>query len=95
MELYARQHVSRGFSRKDLKIIELITSRGCPHNCIFCAGHINYGYRLRFRSLENVAGEIDQCIQQYGITHVSIRRRHVHHQRKLPRDCAISCAGNG
>jgi len=72
MELYAKRHVSRGFSRKHLKIIEIMTSRGCPNQCIFCAGHINYGYKLRFRSYENIISEVQQCINQYGITHISI-----------------------
>lgn len=72
MELYSKRHVSKGFSRKDMKIIEIITSRGCPNNCIFCAGHINYGHRIRFRSYENIANEIKECMEKSGITHVSI-----------------------
>ncbi len=72
LKLYAKQHVSRGFSRREMKIIEIITSRGCPNHCIFCAGHINYGHRVRFRSYENIVGEITECIRKYNITHVSI-----------------------
>jgi len=72
LKLYAKAHVSRGFSRKEMKIIEIMTSRGCPNRCIFCAGHINYGYRVRFRSYENIIGEIKECIEKYAITHISI-----------------------
>lgn len=72
MELYAKHHVSRGFSRAELKIVEIITSRGCPNRCIFCAGHINYGNKLRFRSFENIAAEIAECIKKYGTNHISI-----------------------
>jgi len=72
MESYSKRHVSKGFSRKDMKIIEIITSRGCPNNCIFCASRINYGSRLRFRSYENIVNEIKECIEKYGITHISI-----------------------
>ena len=72
LTLYSKQHVSRGFSRKDMSIIEILTSRGCPNNCIFCAGHINYGYRVRFRSYENIIGEILECIEKYNINHISI-----------------------
>ena len=72
MELYTKHHVTRGFSRENYKIIEIITSRGCPNQCIYCAGHINYGNTMRFRSYENVIGEIDACIEKYGINHVSI-----------------------
>lgn len=71
-DLYAKHHVTRGFSRKEKKIIEIMTSRGCPNRCIFCAGHINYGFRLRFRSYENIIGEITEGIKRYNINHVSI-----------------------
>jgi len=72
LKLYARQHVTRGFSRKEIKVIEIITTRGCPNKCIFCAGHINYGYRVRFRSYDNIVKEIKECIEKYGATHFSI-----------------------
>lgn len=70
--LYAKHHVTRGFSRKEKKIIEIMTSRGCPNKCIFCAGHINYGFRVRFRSYDNIVKEINECIGRYGINHISI-----------------------
>ena len=72
MELYARQHVSRGFSRREMRIAELITTRGCPNDCTFCATHINYGHRVRFRSLDNVTAEIQECMKKYGVTHISV-----------------------
>ncbi len=70
---YNKSHVSRGFSRKYLNIMELITTRGCPNQCIFCAGHINYGYMLRARSYENVKAEIEELIKNYGTNHISIQ----------------------
>lgn len=70
---YNKSHVSRGFSRKYLKIMELITTRGCPNQCIFCAGHISYGYALRARSYENITAEIDQLIKNYGTNHIAIQ----------------------
>lgn len=69
---YSKTHVSRGFSRKHLRIMEILTSRGCPNQCIFCAGHINYGHTLRFRSYENVISEIDMLIRDYNINHITI-----------------------
>ncbi len=39
----------------------LLTSRGCPHNCIFCT-HI-YGRVCRMRSPENVVQEIEECVK--------------------------------
>lgn len=72
MELYAKQHVTRGFSRRETKIVEFFTSRGCPNRCIFCASHINYGMRLRFRSYENIVEELKECMEKYAVKHVSI-----------------------
>ena len=72
MKLYEKQHVSRGFSRKRKKIMEIMTSRGCPNRCIFCAGHINYGFSVRFRNYKNIIEEINEAIKKFKITHISI-----------------------
>ncbi|MDD5053847.1 MAG: radical SAM protein [Candidatus Nanoarchaeia archaeon] len=72
MELYSKHHVTRGFSRKNNKIIEILTSRGCPNKCIFCAGHVNYKGTLRFRSFENIKKEIEENIEKFNINHISI-----------------------
>lgn len=47
---------------EDIKSISLITSRGCPHNCEFCA---NVYKGFRHRSAENVELEIAQLILDY------------------------------
>lgn len=72
LELYEKHHVTRGFSRKEVRAIEIMTTRGCPNRCIFCAGHINYGQRVRFRSYENITKEMQECIEKYGAKHFSI-----------------------
>lgn len=41
--------------------------RGCPYNCIFCAGHHVYGKNVRFRSSKNVIKEIKQLKKDYNI----------------------------
>jgi len=41
--------------------------RGCPWRCIFCPAGALSEYRVRYRSPENVAGEIEQCVRQFGI----------------------------
>lgn len=69
---YKKSHVVRGFSRRDMNIAEIIINRGCIGNCIFCASHINYGRRIRFRSYENVIGEINELIEKYNIRYLDI-----------------------
>jgi radical SAM superfamily enzyme YgiQ (UPF0313 family) len=47
----------------------LLTSRGCPHNCIFCTK--KDGRLCRVRSPENVVEEIEYCVKK-GITDFDI-----------------------
>jgi anaerobic magnesium-protoporphyrin IX monomethyl ester cyclase len=45
----------------------MITSRGCPYNCIFCTMKIINGKKWRARTPENVVNEIEQLIHTYNI----------------------------
>lgn len=45
----------------------LITSRGCPNSCSFCASEAMWGKKVRFRSPENVYQELTQIISEYGV----------------------------
>lgn len=50
----------------------LITARGCPHGrCAFCSKV--WGREVRFRSAENIVGEVEECIEKYDIRAFSIR----------------------
>jgi len=48
----------------------MITSRGCPYNCVFCTVHIVMGKKWRARSPGNVVDEIEQLIQTYHIKQI-------------------------
>lgn len=48
----------------------IITSRGCPERCTFCAIKGIWGRTYRTRSPENVIDEIDEMINKYGIKEV-------------------------
>ena len=43
----------------------LITSRGCPFGCAFCANNA-WGKTLRYRSPENVIAELKEVMSRYG-----------------------------
>jgi radical SAM superfamily enzyme YgiQ (UPF0313 family) len=45
----------------------LITSFGCPYNCVFCASRTISGRRLVFRPIEDVLEEIDSLRSGHGI----------------------------
>ncbi len=48
----------------------MITTRGCPYDCVFCTVHIVMGKKWRSRSPENVVDEIEQLIQTYRIKQI-------------------------
>lgn len=45
----------------------IITSRGCPHRCAYCSGHLVTGTSFRIRSPENILKEMEDCRDRYGI----------------------------
>ncbi|MBN2421478.1 radical SAM protein [Candidatus Woesearchaeota archaeon] len=49
----------------------MVTSRGCPYQCIFCDSVITFGKRTRFRSPDNVIAEIKELVEKYGITDIT------------------------
>jgi len=48
----------------------MITSRGCPFNCVFCSIHTVWGHKWRARSPDNVVLEIEHLIDVYKIREV-------------------------
>ena len=58
----------RGVIRKSWAA--MLTSRGCPYNCVFCSAHIVMGRQWRGRSPENVVDEIEQLVDTYQIKQI-------------------------
>lgn len=48
----------------------IVTSRGCPGNCIFCSSPTMWGRRTRRRTPENVIGEIKYLHREYGVNDI-------------------------
>lgn len=44
----------------------LISSRGCPFNCIFCSSHKMWGRKVRFRTASNIVEEIVAVKESFG-----------------------------
>jgi len=51
--------------------VSIITSRGCPNKCIFCQGRRMVGMKVRYRSHERVADEIEDILS-YGFERINI-----------------------
>jgi len=49
------------------RAVALITSRGCPHQCIFCSIHTTMGYKWRPHSVEYVMNHIRLLQDRYEI----------------------------
>jgi len=55
---------------KRLKAQNIMTSRGCPFNCYFCATPINWGRKMRGCSPGRVADEIEHLIRDFGAEYI-------------------------
>lgn len=51
----------------------LVTNRGCPFSCTYCLANQVSGLKNRYRSVENVLGEIRECVDQHGIRNFLFR----------------------
>jgi radical SAM superfamily enzyme YgiQ (UPF0313 family) len=49
-----------------LQAVNIMTSRGCPFNCNFCATPINWGRAVRLRTSQNVIAEIEADVEKLG-----------------------------
>ncbi|MBF0481350.1 MAG: B12-binding domain-containing radical SAM protein [Desulfovibrionaceae bacterium] len=54
--------------RYDLGFV--VSSRGCPYNCIFCSNRIPTGKKYRFVKPEKTAATLEMLNQKYGVSFV-------------------------
>ena len=47
--------------------IGIMSARGCPFNCNFCASKAVWGRKARFRSPENIIKEIELAVNKYNV----------------------------
>ena len=45
---------------------DMITSRGCPFDCAYCASHLTWTKKVRYRSIANVLLEIKSVMRAFG-----------------------------
>lgn len=60
----------------------MVTSRGCPNNCIYCAVPKIWGRRWRAFSADRVLKEIEQVVKRYGIREIDFLDDNVSVDRK-------------
>lgn len=65
------QHATMDYQlNSDRPTAFIITSYGCPYNCVFCAARTISGRRIVFRPLADVLAEIEYLKDNYGIENV-------------------------
>lgn len=70
LEKYLNNPYLRLFN-KNLRTTQIITSRGCPYNCIYCFKDM-WGQRFRKRSADNIIEEIKWLKDKFNITGIQI-----------------------
>lgn len=70
---------------KNSPVATIMTSRGCPYDCVFCSTKVVWTRKWRFRSLENVFKEIRMLHEEHGVREFIInddqfmaRRKRIH-----------------
>ncbi|MFH1454657.1 MAG: radical SAM protein [Armatimonadota bacterium] len=52
------------------RAVSMITSRGCPFDCVFCSIHLSMGRKHRVHSSDYVAKHIKYVVEKYGVKHI-------------------------
>lgn len=66
MERYLNPAKIEYRSFKD-RSISMITSRGCPFNCVFCSVHLHMGKAFRAHSVDYVSRHIEHVVDKYRV----------------------------
>lgn len=64
---YFHTYVGASVAKKSVRIVQTVTSRGCPFGCTFCATNATWEKRITFYSAERVVEEIKYLISNFGI----------------------------
>jgi radical SAM superfamily enzyme YgiQ (UPF0313 family) len=63
----ARRGLSPRFREWGKRPISLLTSRGCPHKCVFCSIQTTMGYKFRAHSPDYTRRHIKHLVDDYGV----------------------------
>jgi len=59
-----------GYRSFQNRAISMVTSRGCPFNCCFCAVHLHMGKGFRAHSAKYVLNHIQHVVDTYGVKNI-------------------------
>lgn len=55
-----------------LRTANMMSSRGCPFECIYCASKVMFGRKFRAKSVASTVDEIEHLVTEYGFECVSL-----------------------
>ncbi len=61
------------FEARKYPIDYVVSGRGCPYRCIFCADFITSGRKMRARSAANIVKEIQYLVDTYGTQEIDFQ----------------------
>ncbi len=61
-----------GILSKNFPVAPIITSRGCPYDCSFCAVNNIWQHKFRRRSPKNVVDEIEYLVKTFGVKEIHV-----------------------
>ena len=64
--------MGHGFMAKRRPVAPVISSRGCPYKCTFCAGSLVLGRKLRLRDPARFVDEIEYLVNTYSVKEIHI-----------------------
>jgi radical SAM superfamily enzyme YgiQ (UPF0313 family) len=64
----------------------IMTSRGCPFKCTFCASHKAHGRDMRYNSVARVNQDLKLMVEKYGVNGVVIQDDHFMGGKRRPYD---------
>lgn len=71
-------YLNSGFTYSHYKReVTIMTSFGCPHNCVFCANRALRGSKVAYRDIEDVITELKYLKDKYNIDHIRFADDHI------------------
>jgi len=70
--------VTSGFHNvKKMTSFHIMTSRGCPFLCTFCASHKTHGRKMRYHSIERIRSDLKTLVNTYSADQVIFQDDHL------------------
>ena len=62
-----------GERKKPMRVVQMITTRGCPNRCTYCAKSVTWGKKYRMRNPQNTLEEIEHLINAYQVERIALQ----------------------